>query len=117
VILNDIDRVAFACADWWADRLECADKRDAFRASLQRRIIDECHPEYGMRLEVDYDPSGPLLRALHDIGVECRGFMFSADGLFPTKTRMYISKERVEVVEGYAAPRVCLLGAPREVTP
>ena len=101
---------------WWSERFQRDDKRTEFAEALRRRVADEWrslaekYPGLTLRqhLEVDYDPSGALLDALHDAGIECRGFMFSANGLLPQKTRMYVYADSIEVVEGYGAPLVTI---------
>lgn len=56
-----------------------------------------------MDVSTDYDPDQTLLSSLHDAGVECKGFMFSCDGILPRKTWMKIEREKVMVKEGYGA--------------
>ena len=62
-----------------------------------------------MTLEVDYDPFGVLLEALHSAGIECRGYMFSGKGVFPLKTIMKIGSSGVKVKEGFGADYTYLL--------
>jgi hypothetical protein len=60
-------------------------------------------------LDVDYDPRPPLLGALLEAGIACRGFMFSADGLLPRKTVMWVNFDGSTVVKlGYGAAHVAL---------
>lgn len=105
---------AALCADWWAERFMIDDKRHEFRAELQRRLVSgEVHKgdRYGsgagiIRLEVDYDPRGTLLEVIRSLGIECRGSMFSADGILPRKRRMRIglADGSIEVQDGRVPP-------------
>lgn len=109
--------VAEVCADWWADRLQIEDRRKLFRDALVRRLaIYGVEPKsdfgFGIQLKVDYDPDDTLLLALKDAAIECRGFMWSAEGILPLKTRMKIYPDgRVIVQEGRGAQDVELLTA------
>lgn len=90
-------------AAWWAERFQIEDKREAFRLGL-RQLLDETPEQEWSTLHVDYDPFGILLDAVRDAGVPCRGNMFSADGILPAKTRMYIySENNIQTREGYGA--------------
>lgn len=91
------------CAQWWADRLEIEEKRDAFKQALAPKIHEK------MILRVEYDPDDILLEALHEVGIKCRGVLFSAKGIFPAKTTMKI-REQVRVKEGYGADFTPLAG-------
>lgn len=89
------EETARVAASWWTSHLQVVDKREAFRVELERLLVagrfgarEACI--WGVRLEVDYDPGPTLLAALHGAGIECRGFVFSADGILPSKTGMAI---------------------------
>jgi hypothetical protein len=100
--------IADAVANYWAELFQVDDKRDQLRDALRKRIIgvadDSAEGRHGFACGVDYDPQGPLLDAVNDIGIACRGCMFSADGLFPRKHRMVVRPDEVRVCEGYGAP-------------
>lgn len=98
------------CAQWWADRLEIEDKREDFKHALLPKIQD------GMGLWVDYDPEGVLLEALREVGIECAGVSFSANGILPRKTGMNIYDGIVEVSEGYGCAFI-ILGEYDEANP
>lgn len=102
---------------WWAERFQVAEKREAFAAALRHEVCSawsaelaaagDIPPDFtGIKLEVDYDPSAILLEAVQKVGIPCRGFMFSAQGIFPQKTRMRVEVKEVTVREGYGAPFV-----------
>lgn len=96
-----------AIADYWANLFEVEDKREELHAALFRLIEDGGQdPE----VSVDYDPRGLLLDAVREIGIECRGCMFSAQGLFPEKHRMIIRTGFVVVNEGYGGERRTIWG-------
>lgn len=82
-------------ADWWAKRF--GGDKDALRAALLKHLPDSDWQTYN-----DYDPEGPLLDALRDVQ-ECRGFMFSGDGLFPRKTGLRREGKYLYAKEGYGA--------------
>jgi hypothetical protein len=84
-------------ARWWSDRFGIADKRDALKAALMKHLPDGDWETYN-----DYDPSGLLLAAVREV-TECRGCMFSGDGLFPCKTGLSRRNDVLRSKEGYAA--------------
>jgi hypothetical protein len=84
---------------WWAQRLDKGDKA-AFVKALAREI-EANKPEH---LGVDYDPRAELLTAVRESGVDCRGTFFSAEGVLPKKTTMWIMETKIEVREGRGAP-------------
>jgi hypothetical protein len=98
-------------ADYWAGLLEIEAKREGFRAALYRLLEgevigevyapDKRHVFYV--LDVDYDPCPKLLEALHACGIECRGFMFSAQGIFPGKTSLIFLDGKIAAREGRGA--------------
>lgn len=88
-----LESLAKISADWWASRLQIIHKREAA-------------PWGRMFLRVDYDPWDELLEVIREIGIECRGCMYSADGILPMKTsmRIYFDEPRVVVSEGRGGP-------------
>jgi hypothetical protein len=96
------EKTAAVASDWWADRFQIDAKRAQFRAELYSRLIEGTHaPDdergFGLSLRVDYDPEDTLLDVVRAIGIDCRGFMFSADGILPNKTRMRVYRDgRIE---------------------
>jgi hypothetical protein len=100
---------------WWAERFQVADKREAFKAALRQLFCEEWLLETPrVRLAVDYDPQGALFDAVIAAGVPCRGYMFSATGILPTKTWMRIALDDIEVREGYGAPFETIWKAPEQ---
>lgn len=97
---EQIERAALAAAKWWADRLEQGDK-ERFAAALAPKIKAALEADGVARLESDYDPAGILLDAVREIGIECRGFLFSARGIFPQKHSLDVYSDRLEPKEGY----------------
>lgn len=89
-------------ADWWAERFQKDEHREAFRVELLRLLNAE--GPHDIRLSVDYDPEGLLLEAIQNIGIPCSGSMFSADGLLPRKTFMRVKAQSCEWKRGYGAP-------------
>lgn len=89
-------------AQWWAVDFEIKDKREEFRSALVK-YLDE-HPDI-TNLEVDYDPNEPLIHVLKEIGIECGGSFFSADGIFHgRKTRSKRVEGKWLVKGGYGLP-------------
>lgn len=73
-------------AQWWAEKFMRDDMREMFKAELMARI-----PDTGdTLLDVDYDPSGILLDAVRAVGLKCAGVFFSANGILPNKTLMWV---------------------------
>lgn len=93
------DRINEFAASWWADRLDAqhADKQDAFRTSLTTRLGEQTK----WKMECDYDPSGVLLEAVREAGIECSGRMWSAKGILPMKTKLVRDEEELRFKEGY----------------
>lgn len=90
-------------AAWWAERFQIDDRREAFRAALVAYL--EAHAgDAEIVLDVDYDPRGPMLEIVRSAGVDCRGCMYSADGILPRKTTMIVDSTGTVVKEGYGAP-------------
>ena len=84
-------------AKWWADRFGIEDKREELKAALLKHLPDGDWQTYN-----DYDPDGPLLLAVREV-TECRGFMFSGDGMFPLKTGLRRRGDELRAKEGYRA--------------
>lgn len=119
-----INAAARMAAAWWGRRLysEHASKRQAFVDALRdltrRTLLGEIDWEWGegepvpgngkvrlrMSLESDYDPQGALLKAVRDaVAPDCRGMLFSSDGILPRKHAVTIDlRSRVlKPKEGY----------------
>lgn len=106
-----IEDTARTCARWWSRRLEQGDWDPLlFRVSLKNQLLWALtegrseHPQGFVRVSVDHDPDALLLRALHGAGIECRGVLFSAHRVLPSKTQMRVyDNGQIEVSEGYGA--------------
>jgi len=85
-------------ANWWAERFGIANKREQFKAALLKHL-----PDCDWSIYNDYDPESHLLDAVREV-TECRGCMFSGDGLLPRKTGMFREGEKLMAKEGYGAP-------------
>jgi hypothetical protein len=98
-----------AVVQWWAERWIPDATREAFRAAVRLRHEAweyDVPSDYGgclLELSCDYDPRGMLLEAVRDAGHECRGFMFSAQGLLPSKHCVLIHIGNAEAKAGYGA--------------
>lgn len=102
---NPVKNAVDAAVEYWTSELRVEAKRPAFRDALRTVLERAYKPGERLRLNVDYDPQGELLEAVRAAGIECRGCMFSADGLFWAKTRTSIEPDgRFVVREGYGAP-------------
>jgi len=78
------------------------DKWEAFSSALVDVVERELEAGHPCKLYVDYDPNELLLEALKSAEVECKGFMFSARGIFKfTKFGWRVEPERVLVKMGY----------------
>lgn len=121
---------AEAVASWWANQLDDSHGPEAtvaFRDALADMVEREQFSgretyEHRWALEVDYDPSPTLRAALQVAGIECRGFMFSAEGILPAKTRMKIWRdtETAEVdqivrIDGRRVMNTITVAGPRRV--
>ena len=102
------EEIAQIMSSWWAQRLDDqhAKKRAAFQKDLKRRIIDNLGDDHlgkYLIIENDYDPKGLLLEAIRaTIDTECSGYMFSGDGIFPTKHSLALMPSgEIEPKEGY----------------
>jgi hypothetical protein len=108
------DAALEAAAAWWAQQLQVRQKRAEFGRELLHLLKKEWEkaeeearldPTWKpfVRLNVDYDPEGLLLDAIRNVGINCRGCMGSADGLFDRKTRSDVGAGFFSVREGYGA--------------
>lgn len=96
-----ITATARRAADWWGARLKTEDPAP-FTLDLQSRIERALESEGRVHIENDYDPQGILLESVHaTVDPECRGFMFSGDGLFPRKHSTTIKPGEIHPKEGY----------------
>lgn len=93
-------RTAEAAAKWWGDRLRKGD-RAAFEASLIQYIESKLEERGKVFLNCDYDPQEGLLEAVRAAGLECRGFLYSAEGILPMKHSTNIKPGLIEPKEGY----------------
>lgn len=100
---QSIESAAAMAGQWWAERLDPqhADKRDAFAKAVAKQVMSAYEPGQPVELECDYDPRDALLRAIHDVGIECRGSFFSARGVLPEKHALTVWPDRLEPKEGY----------------
>ncbi len=88
-------------AGFWA-RFLPEENRELFYVALMDRLRSSVGDAI---LYNDYDPSGELLKALHDAGIMCRGYMFSGrDVGFPNKTGTQIMDGVAMVKQGYGMP-------------
>lgn len=92
--------VANTAAAWWADRLMSGD-RALFETFVAERVMSDLQTSGFSRMKVDHDPEGLLLDAVRHAGVSCRGYMFSADGVLPSKSFLRALPEKIEGREGY----------------
>lgn len=112
-------QLAMAAARYWSELWRATDPSIGddtlakFREALVPAVVAELEGREQFNGQVgsgscdlvcDYDPFEPLLSAVRAAGIKCRGSMFSAEGIFPSKHRMYIEAGRIRVVEGYGAP-------------
>jgi hypothetical protein len=95
-----ISKAAEMAPQWWTDRLQQGDK-STFKATLENLIQIELDSDGRCFTNVDYDPSGPVLEAVRAAGVECQGFMFSAKGILPMKTSLWVYPDKLSPREGY----------------
>ena len=114
-------RAAKKAGEWWAARLDPAykDKAEAFAVAVEWYTYQaltgqtawsydgaaragDGKPVSGVYLESDYDPKGPLLQAvIETVEPNCKGFMFSSNGILPNKTELFVTRERLRPKEGY----------------
>ena len=98
---EQIGKAAAKAAQWWKERLNQDYDREAFYEALRPKIEAELKKHGRCFTENDYDPSGILLEAVRDIGIDCRGCLFSGDGIFPRKHYLRITPEKLQPKEGY----------------
>lgn len=94
-------------ANWWAERFGLEDKREQFRAALLKHLPDGDWTTYN-----DYDPNELLINAVREV-TECRGCLFSGDGLLPRKTGLSRVGNKLFAKEGYGAVWVEVVEGPR----
>ncbi len=99
--MDQIDRAAKLASEWWAQRLMSGDKK-AF-GDVLRPLIEKDLREGGVCfLECDYDPHGHLLTAVRAaVDRECRGFLYSAQGILPYKHELEVTPNTLSPKEGY----------------
>jgi hypothetical protein len=91
-----------AAVRWWAANWGPDETQVKFADALREVLsvpVEPTHANDALILAVDYDPQGLLLEAIRKFQ-ECRGFMFSAEGILPLKTVMRITPAMVEVRAG-----------------
>jgi hypothetical protein len=101
---NTNEQAIVAMIDWMRAEFLVEDKRERFCGELAKVLRREFEKVGWVRLYIDYDPNEPLLEALRAAGVECRGCMYSADGLFrgrKTGVTWRPEQQRVTVKLGY----------------
>lgn len=95
-----MSEAARMAAQWWTDRLQQGDKQ-RFRVVLEHLVQSELDLHGRCRLDCDYDPQDLLLIAVQEAGIECQGYLFSAKGILPMKTLLWVHPDRLEPKEGY----------------
>lgn len=105
--MNSANEDAIAASvTYWAEKLEVLEKREAFREALLRLVVREWDALSRVQLvrrvylTVDYDPEDLLLEAVLAAGIECRGCLNSAEGIFPFKHRSKLEEGVFSVSEG-----------------
>ena len=98
----EYERAAIAAARWWGERLKKGN-REIFELEVSAAVLNALDESGGkpVCIECDYDPCDLLCKALEKSGIECRGSMFSADGILPTKHRLIVYPDRLVPKEGY----------------
>ncbi len=103
--MDQIARAAKLAGDWWATRLnnEFGDKREAFAASVTKRVDDELRlmktKQPYVFTECDYDPKGLMLNSLLDVFDP--KVVLRSDNVLPTKHELLIFPEKLVPKEGY----------------
>jgi hypothetical protein len=98
-----------AAVTYWSGLLERVGSRERFAEKLRNELIERWSRASELPvfprvfIGVDYDPCPVLLSALRACEVDCAGFMFSADGLFPRKHTSVLTDGAFAVSEGYGA--------------
>ena len=107
--LKDRNRIIVA---WWLRRFKLEEKRDEFSNALSEVLSDiPLSPANSDEANFynDYDPFGSLLKAVRMCGIECRGFFFSGEDMFPNKTGILIRPSgEVQAKEGYGEKWITL---------
>lgn len=108
-LVDDIRKeipVMIAAADWWANNLEL----ELMRQRFTRCFLTLYHSNKEKRTKrgrfvvgVDYNPCDFLLEVLDYCGIVPKTDMFTADGIFPRKTKMIIEDSTIRVKGGYGA--------------
>lgn len=98
-----------AAVNYWTSLLEWITYRAPFSVELEK-IVDQIPTDHWCDLDVDYDPEGLLLDALRASGIDCRGCLHSADGIFPRKHRSQFGPGYFRVSEGRGSERRYLVG-------
>lgn len=93
-------KAAEMAAEWWAERLQQGD-RAVFKSTLKPLVQADLEEDGVCWLDVDYDPRGHVLTAVRAAGVECRGCMFSAEGILPMKHSLRVDATMLKPKEGY----------------
>lgn len=99
---TQIERAATMAADWWTRRLQRGD-RALFREHLRAIVLAELQSCGESTTQCDYDPRDALLEAVRAAGIECTGYLYSADGILPRKTVLIARPDRLSCKEGYGA--------------
>lgn len=99
--MDQISQAADIATKWWTERLQSGDK-DKFAATLKPLVEADLRERGECWLECDYDPHGHLLTAVREaVDPECRGFLFSANGILPRKHDLKVYPDKLEPKEGY----------------
>jgi hypothetical protein len=109
---HQLARAAQAASLWWGERLDpqWQDRKAQFidevrtRVCLALRVAEKdgsLAAGHAVGLDCDYDPHGLLLEAVQACGIPCEGFLFSAQGILPTKHYLRVFPDRLEPKEGY----------------
>jgi hypothetical protein len=107
---NQIKKVAFDAAFWWANKLgeQFNTRRGTFAENLAvaiERKMNEFTKESQYKIELtincDYDPDEILLEALTKSSISLKSKMFSCDEILPRKHFLKVCPEFIEGKEGY----------------
>lgn len=97
------EQTAQVAAEWWGNLLEQGDK-EKFVQELGKLILANLDLFGKCSLRCDCDPDDILLEALHHTGIECKGILFSAQGIFPNKCTTLIRTGIILAKLGYGSP-------------
>lgn len=92
---SQLEEVASRAASWWGERLMQGD-RGKFEEHLRVGVLNDLQTEGLSKMRVDHDPQGIILDAVRAAGLECKGYMFSAEGILPTKRFLTAFPDRIE---------------------